>query len=166
MVNIPPIMTSKVMATSAIGHLTLVFSEQGLMRLQFGVSMDYPQEETRFHHVEDELEAYLKGALTTFSVRLDQQGTAFQKRVWDAVHAIPYGETRSYGQLAHQLGNPQLARAIGRAVGLNPIPILCPCHRVIGSNGRLTGYLGGIHTKEILLNLEARKAQPNLFNPF
>ncbi len=166
MVNVPPVMTNFVIEDSPVGPLTLVFSTRGLMRLQFGRFRSDESEQTRFQQARDELEAYFDGDLTTFSIRLDQQGTAFQKRVWNAVNAIPYGETRSYGQLAHQLGNPQLARAVGHAVGLNPIPILCPCHRVIGSNGRLTGYLGGVQAKEVLLNLEAKKAQPNLFNPF
>jgi len=164
MANIPSIITSSIIKESPVGPLTLVFSAHGLIRLQFGISMDYEQEETRFHQVEDEIEAYFNGDLTTFSIKLDPQGTVFQMRTWNLVNAIAYGETCTYGHLAHQLGHANLARAVGRAVGLNPIPILCPCHRVIGSNGHPTGYLGGIHSKEILLNLEARSTSPDLFN--
>ncbi len=102
-----------------------------------------------------ELREYFAGQRRSFSVALDFVGTDFQKRVWQALVAIPFGETRSYGQLARQLGNANATRAVGAANGRNPISIIAPCHRVIGSNGKLTGFAGGLETKRFLLNLES-----------
>src|SRR5205807_1380240 len=90
----------------------------------------------------------------SFSVALDMRGTRFQKNVWEALVAIPFGETRSYGQLAQQLGNPRASRAVGAANGKNPVSIIVPCHRVIGATGKLTGFAGGLDTKARLLKLE------------
>jgi len=101
-----------------------------------------------------ELDAYFQGKLRAFSVPLAPRGTDFQKRVWIALTKIPYGETRSYGQQAHSIGQPAAVRAVGAANGKNPIGIIVPCHRVIGANGTLTGYAGGLHNKEFLLKLE------------
>ena len=101
-----------------------------------------------------ELDAYFLGKLRTFTMPLAPQGTDFQKRAWIALTKIPYGETRSYGQQAHSIGRPAAVRAIGAANGKNPIGIIVPCHRVIGANGSLTGYAGGLHNKEFLLKLE------------
>ena len=101
-----------------------------------------------------ELDAYFLGKLRTFTMPLAPQGTDFQKRAWIALTKIPYGETRSYGQQAHSIGSPAAVRAIGVANGKNPIGIIVPCHRVIGANGSLTGYAGGLHNKEFLLKLE------------
>lgn len=101
-----------------------------------------------------ELDAYFLGTLRTFTMALALQGTDFQKRAWIALSKIPYGETRSYGQQAHLIGQPSAVRAIGAANGKNPIGIIVPCHRVIGANGALTGYAGGLHNKEFLLKLE------------
>ena len=101
-----------------------------------------------------ELDAYFLGKLRAFTVPLTPQGTEFQKRAWIALTKIPYGETRSYGQQAHLIGQPSAVRAIGAANGKNPIGIIVPCHRVIGANGSLTGYAGGLHNKEFLLKLE------------
>ena len=101
-----------------------------------------------------ELDAYFLGKLRAFTVPLAPQGTEFQKRAWMALTKIPYGETRSYGQQAHLIGQPSAVRAIGAANGKNPIGIIVPCHRVIGANGSLTGYAGGLHNKEFLLKLE------------
>lgn len=108
--------------------------------------------------VERQLGEYFAGKRTRFEVPLDFQGTEFQKKVWDALLAIPFGETRSYGQLAQQLGNPNASRAVGAANGKNPISIIAPCHRVIGSTGALTGFAGGMEAKAILLALEANKS--------
>ncbi len=101
-----------------------------------------------------ELDAYFLGKLRTFTMPLAPHGTDFQKRAWTALTKIPYGETRSYGQQAHSIGSPAAVRAIGAANGKNPIGIIVPCHRVIGANGSLTGYAGGLHNKEFLLKLE------------
>jgi methylated-DNA-[protein]-cysteine S-methyltransferase len=103
-----------------------------------------------------ELEAYFSGKLHQFSVPLDLRGTDFQRKVWELLLGIPYGETRSYGDIARMLGRPTASRAVGRAVGTNPIAIIVPCHRVIGANGDLVGYGGGLYKKRALLDLEAR----------
>lgn len=102
-----------------------------------------------------ELEEYFAGTRRSFTVPLDPAGTHFQKRVWTALLTIPYGETRSYGELARQIGNPKAARAVGAANAKNPLSIITPCHRAIGSNGTLTGFAGGLATKRFLLSLEA-----------
>ena len=101
-----------------------------------------------------ELDEYFAGKRRDFTVALDMRGTDFQRRAWQALLAIPYGQTRSYGQQAAMLGNPQASRAVGLANGSNPVSIIVPCHRVIGSTGKLTGYGGGLHRKEALLALE------------
>jgi methylated-DNA-[protein]-cysteine S-methyltransferase len=101
-----------------------------------------------------QLSKYLRGKLKVFNLPLVPKGTAFQKAAWDALLTIPYGETRSYGQMAAQVGNPKACRAIGMANNRNPIAIVIPCHRVIGANGKLVGYGGGLNIKEYLLSLE------------
>jgi methylated-DNA-[protein]-cysteine S-methyltransferase len=101
-----------------------------------------------------ELHAYFEGKLTEFSVPLQVEGTAFQTSVWRALQNVPYGETVSYGELAAQIGNPKAARAIGGAVGKNPIPIIVPCHRVLAAGGKLGGFTGGTDIKEWLLAIE------------
>jgi methylated-DNA-[protein]-cysteine S-methyltransferase len=103
---------------------------------------------------ERQLKEYFSGQRETFSVALDMRGTDFQRDVWKALLAIPFGETRSYGQLATQIGNSKAMRAVGAANGRNPISILVPCHRVIGASGALTGFAGGLATKAQLLKLE------------
>ena len=101
-----------------------------------------------------QLRAYFDGSLTGFDLPLNPQGTPFRKKVWAALQEIPYGETRSYGQLAEMVGQPRAVRAVGGANHHNPIAILIPCHRVIGADGSLTGYGGGMDKKEFLLRLE------------
>ncbi|MFT4041340.1 MAG: methylated-DNA--[protein]-cysteine S-methyltransferase [Thermomicrobiales bacterium] len=103
-----------------------------------------------------ELLAYCRGELREFSLPLALPGTPWQQAVWQAVQAIPFGETRTYGDIAAGLGKPRAARAMGHANALNPLPILVPCHRVVGSTGALTGYAGGVHLKRRLLEHEAR----------
>jgi methylated-DNA-[protein]-cysteine S-methyltransferase len=103
---------------------------------------------------ERQLGEYFAGKRKIFSVALDMRGTRFQKDVWEALLAIPFGQTRSYGQLAKQLGNPRATRAVGAANGRNPISIIVPCHRVIGASGKLTGFAGGLGVKAHLLSLE------------
>lgn len=104
-----------------------------------------------------QLHGYFSGELESFDLELSPQGTPFQQRVWKELLKIPYGETISYGELARRIGNPNASRAVGLANGSNPIPIIIPCHRVIGSNGKLTGYGGGLPIKERLLALEKRQ---------
>ena len=111
-----------------------------------------------------QLEAYFAGELTDFDVELDLQGTEFQRRVWKALLTIPFGETRSYGEIAEQIGAPGAARAVGLANGHNPIAIVVPCHSVIGANGSLTGFGGGLDRKRTLLELENQRANWTLFD--
>lgn len=101
-----------------------------------------------------EIHAYLRGRLRQFTVPVDLRGTEFQKSVWNAIASIPYGQTTSYGELAESIGRPKATRAVGQATGANPVPIIVPCHRVIGSSGGLTGFAGGLPLKERLLGLE------------
>lgn len=148
---------------SPVGKLKLVASDKGLVAVLWEddrpgrVRLEEPVENDR-HPVlvetERQLGEYFAGKRKTFSVSLDMRGTSFQKDVWGALRAIPFGETRSYGQLAKQLGNPKASRAVGAANGRNPVSIIVPCHRVIGSTGKLTGFAGGVDTKAYLLNLE------------
>lgn len=106
----------------------------------------------------NQLAEYFAGKRTAFTVSLQPAGTEFQKRVWQALTEIPFGETTTYGNLAAAIGNPKGARAVGLANNRNPIPIFIPCHRVVGANGSLTGYRGGLQLKQILLDLENRYA--------
>ncbi len=101
-----------------------------------------------------ELDAYFRGSLQVFSSRLDLRGTPFRRQVWEALCRIPYGKTLTYGELARSIGRPEAARAVGQAIGSNPISIAVPCHRVVGTNGSLTGYGGGLRRKVALLRLE------------
>jgi len=156
---------------SPVGRLKLVAIDKGLVAVlwQNGrpsrVRLDELAEDDR-HPVllkaERELGEYFAGKRKEFSIALDMRGTPFQKNVWEALLAIPFGETRSYGQLAKQLGNPNATRAVGAANGRNPLSIIVPCHRVIGSTGQLTGFGGGLETKAFLLNLEGSGSK--LFN--
>lgn len=125
-----------------------------------------PADAGAFADVVDQLEAYFDGSLTDFDVDLQLTGTDFQRRVWDALRTIPYGETRSYGEIATQIGSPGASRAVGLANGRNPVGIIVPCHRVIGSTGGLTGYGGGLDRKRALLALESSRtpAQAALFD--
>ena len=106
-----------------------------------------------------QLDEYFSGERREFSVKLDFGGTAFQQSVWKALLEIPFGETRNYGSIAKKIGNPKSVRAVGAANGRNPISIIAPCHRVIGSNGTLTGFAGGLEAKLYLLEFEARRGQ-------
>lgn len=120
---------------------------------------DWQQEDhtTPFPETRQQLTAYFAGQRTTFDLPLALRGTQFQQRVWTALTGIPYGQTVSYGELAQRLGQPNASRAVGLANGRNPISIIVPCHRVIGANGKLTGYGGGIGRKEALLALERQR---------
>ena len=109
-----------------------------------------------------QLRAYFDGSLTQFDLPLLPMGTAFQRRVWNELEKIPYGVTISYGELAHRVGNPKASRAVGLANGRNPIPIIVPCHRVIGASGKLVGYGGGLDAKRVLLDLESSVASQQI----
>jgi methylated-DNA-[protein]-cysteine S-methyltransferase len=151
---------------SPVGLLTLVANDRGLAAVLWEnddpkrVRLN-PLHEDSKHPVlleaERQLQDYFKGKRETFSLKLDFTGTDFQKKVWAALLTIPFGETRSYAQIAEQIGNPNAVRAVGAANGKNPISIIAPCHRVIGSNGKLTGFAGGMEAKAFLLKLEAKK---------
>jgi methylated-DNA-[protein]-cysteine S-methyltransferase len=151
------------MIDSPVGRLKLVASDKGLVavlwendkpnRVRLGAMMA-DQRHPILLDTERQLEQYFAGERKTFSVSLDMRGTSFQKNVWEALLAIPFGETRSYGQLAKQLGNARAMRAVGAANGRNPVSIIVPCHRVIGSSGKLIGFAGGLETKARLLSLE------------
>ena len=108
---------------------------------------------------QEQLEEYFAGKRKTFDLPLAMTGTSFQQRVWTAVNTIPFGQTTSYLKLSQKLGNPAAIRAVGAAIGANPILIIIPCHRIIGTNGQLTGYAGGLDRKEKLLELEGRPRQ-------
>ena len=150
---------------SPVGELTLIATDAGLSallwpnddpkRVRVGDLIAAP-EHPILVRAELELRAYFAGERTSFTVPLDAAGTEFQKKAWAALLTIPYGETRSYGELARQIGNPKASRAVGAANGRNPISIIVPCHRAIASDGALTGFAGGLETKRHLLALEAR----------
>jgi methylated-DNA-[protein]-cysteine S-methyltransferase len=125
---------------------------------------DWSPDPAAFSTAVDQLQAYFAGELTDFDLELDLGGTEFQRRVWKALLTIPYGETRSYGEIAEQIGAPGSARAVGLANGHNPIAIVVPCHRVIGANGSLTGFGGGLGRKRTLLDLERQRSNLTLFD--
>ncbi len=146
---------------SPVGPLLLAGDDSGLREINF-VHGRHPatrdplwkQDRRAFNEVIAQLEAYFAGKLKDFDVPLAPEGTPFQQKVWKNLCDIPFGETISYGELARRIDNPNASRAVGLANGSNPIPIIIPCHRVIGSNGKLTGYGGGLPIKEKLLALE------------
>lgn len=143
---------------SAIGPLYLVATQTGLRGLfwhkQAAPMASSPSESKILLETILQVEEYLKGERRKFSIPLDLQGTEFQKRVWQELLRIPYGKTRSYKEIAELIQNQKAVRAVGTANGRNPISLIVPCHRVIGSNGTLTGYAGGLSIKEKLLKLE------------
>jgi methylated-DNA-[protein]-cysteine S-methyltransferase len=157
---------------SPIGPLALAGQGDALSHLRM---LDQTYEPNRSHWVPDErafphvvgqLEAYFAGERNDFELDLNFAGSDFQRRVWQALLTIPYGETRSYGQIAAQIGAAGAARAVGLANGHNPIAIIVPCHRVIGASGSLTGYGGGLNRKRWLLDMEQSRtsATPSLFD--
>jgi methylated-DNA-[protein]-cysteine S-methyltransferase len=123
---------------------------------------DWVRDDSDFPDVVEKLDAYFAGERTDFDLELGLAGSEFQRRVWQALLTIPYGETRSYGQIAEQIGATGSARAVGLANGRNPIAIVVPCHRVIGASGSLTGYGGGLDRKRSLLELERRQRSATL----
>jgi len=149
---------------SPIGPLLLAADESGLREIRFvhgrqpaKPDPDWKKDDAPLRETIRQLREYFTGELEEFDLPLSPQGTPFQLSVWKRLCEIPYGETISYGELAGRIGNPNASRAVGLANGSNPIPIIIPCHRVIGSNGKLTGYGGGLPIKEKLLALERRQ---------
>ena len=155
-----------------VGRLLLAADDRGLRYLHFEKgrelsrrplppqpnqtnSSDVWQADTgQLNEVVHQLQAYFAGQLIQFDLPLEPQGTAFQRKIWAALSEIPWGETMTYGELACSIGQPTASRAVGRANGCNPISIIIPCHRVIGSRGKLVGYGGGLNSKKVLLQLE------------
>jgi len=168
-------MRSHTVIDSAVGPLTLVAQEGSIVGLYMNLQRHRPDDgelgrpdrrgrtTEPFKAAADQLDAYFAGALTRFTLPLAPQGSQFQQRVWAALLEIPYGETESYGELAERIGSPGAARAVGLANGKNPIGIVIPCHRVVGSNGNLTGYGGGLERKKQLLDLELAVSGAALF---
>jgi methylated-DNA-[protein]-cysteine S-methyltransferase len=153
---------------SPIGPLALAGRGQVLTNLRM-VDQTYEPDRTTwvpddraFPDAVEQLEAYFAGERTDFDLELSLAGSEFQRRVWQALLTIPYGETRSYGEIAEQIGASGAARAVGLANGRNPIAIIVPCHRVIGASGSLTGYGGGLERKQSLLELERRRQSVTL----
>ena len=148
---------------SPVGRLKLVASDAGLVailwaqddpdRVRLGTMVENPDHSV-LAETERQLGDYFAGRLQAFTVPLAFHGTEFQKEVWAALLTIPFGETRSYGEIARQIGRPSASRAVGAANGRNPISIIAPCHRVLGSNGALTGFAGGLAAKDYLLGHE------------
>jgi methylated-DNA-[protein]-cysteine S-methyltransferase len=122
---------------------------------------EWRQSAAPFRAVERQLREYFQGKRTAFDLRLHPKGTPFQKAIWKALLDIPYGQTRSYGDIAKAVGRPKAVRAVGLANGRNPLPIIVPCHRVIGANGRLVGYGGGLPVKQALLDREREVSGAN-----
>ena len=141
-----------------IGRLAIAETEGAVSHLRFDGAAPLPGYEAKetpaIRQAGEQLLAYFSGTRSTFDFPLHLQGTPFQKAAWTALQAIPFGETRSYKDIAVQLGNPKAVRAVGMANNRNLIPIFIPCHRVIGTNGSLTGYAGGLEAKQLLLDLE------------
>lgn len=147
---------------SPVGSLLLAGDDCGLRLLSFenskraaAVQTGWKADEAPFVEVVRQLQAYFGGERKEFDLPLAPEGTEFQLKVWRSLRTIPYGETISYSQLAERIGNPKAVRAVGLANGCNPIPIIIPCHRVIGSDGSLTGFGGGLSNKRKLLDLES-----------
>jgi methylated-DNA-[protein]-cysteine S-methyltransferase len=160
-------MTAFCESATPIGPLLLWSDGEGLRGISFQRSHPlrppdgWRRSREPFGRVLEQLTAYFAGRLDRFDVPLAPQGTPFQIEVWSALRKIPYGETTTYAAIARRLGRPQAFRAVGAANGRNPIPILIPCHRVVGADGSLTGFGGGLDVKRALLALEARHRRPD-----
>jgi methylated-DNA-[protein]-cysteine S-methyltransferase len=146
---------------SPVGELTLVAGDGVLSGIYFPGHWHMPapevfgaRSERGFGPAREQLAEYLAGERTEFELATTIAGDEFQRRVWELIDRIPYGQTTTYGEMAHELGDPALARQVGGAVGRNPLSIVVPCHRVVGKDGKLTGYAGGLERKRFLLELE------------
>ncbi len=143
-----------VITDSPIGALTLVQEGDALVEMRFGAATVERSDTPLLCQAIAELNEYFAGRRRSFTIPLRPKGTPFQMRCWDALCEIPYGQTRTYAQQAAFIGNPKACRAVGMGNHRNPLPVFIPCHRVIGSNGTLTGYAGGLGIKEKLLQIE------------
>ena len=139
---------------SPVGTLGLRVEGGFLMEIAFGGLPEEGGDDPLLDRAQRQLAEYFAGTREEFDLPLNPNGTPFQKKVWDALRQIPYGETRSYGDIARAVGSPKGFRAVGMANHVNPIPVVIPCHRVVGSKGALTGYAGGLNVKRALLELE------------
>jgi methylated-DNA-[protein]-cysteine S-methyltransferase len=155
-------MTLYTLFDSPIGELLVVGDGVSLTQLHMqggrtraAIDPSWQRDDSAFTRVRHQLDEYFAGTRNTFELPLSMAGGEFERRVWDELLAIPYGETASYGEIAARVGNPGAARAVGLANGRNPIAVIVPCHRVIGSDGSLTGYGGGLERKRLLLDLES-----------
>ena len=160
---------------SPLGELILVAENAALSGVYFPGHWTRPdpatfgeRSERGLEQVEEQLAEYFAGERTSFELPTSVAGSTFQRQVWDLIDRIPYGQTTTYGQLAHELGNPALARRVGQAVSHNPLSVIVPCHRVVGRDGSLTGSAGGLQRKRFLLDLEAAPGRcedpaPSLF---
>ncbi|MGV9803454.1 methylated-DNA--[protein]-cysteine S-methyltransferase [Mycobacterium sp. NPDC003449] len=155
---------------SPVGPLTLAGRDGRLMHLRMVDQTYEPShagwepDDTAFPDVVEQLAGYFAGERTDFDLELELVGTTFQRRVWEVLRTIPYGQTCAYGDIAREIGSPGAFRAVGLANGHNPVGIIVPCHRVIGANGSLTGYGGGLERKRALLDLEKSRTMPALFD--
>ena len=146
-----------------IGELTLVGEDGALIGVYYPGHWTRPdpasfgqRSDGGFEEVERQLAEYFAGERTTFALPTSRNGDGFQRKVWELIDQIPYGQTTTYGELARELGDRTLARAVGGAVGHNPLSVIVPCHRVVGKDGKLTGYAGGLQRKRFLLSLEGQ----------
>jgi methylated-DNA-[protein]-cysteine S-methyltransferase len=149
---------------SSLGNVLLEIQDEKLTRLQF--TQDALSEESLqgfAKEVKNQLDEYLSGKRKVFDLPFELKGTDFQKSVWEAVNQISFGQTTTYMKLSQKLGNPAAIRAVGAAIGANPVLVIVPCHRIIGTNGQLTGYAGGLKRKQALLELEGFAVQQSLF---
>ncbi len=154
---------------SPVGPLTLVFDDDGALTGLYMLHQRHLPDPAAFGDPDDslgddvvrQLDEYFAGERTAFDLPQAPRGTEFQRSVWHELEKIPYGRTSSYGALATTLGMPGAARAVGAATGRNPLPIIVPCHRLVGSGGALTGYAGGLEVKTALLGLEAQHVEPD-----
>lgn len=159
--------------TSPIGILTLVTDNKSLVQIDWenpgsAAVKRNPENEDKNHPVllqaAEELNEYFAGKRQSFTIDVDPEGTEFQKKVWKALLTIPFGKTKTYGEVAALIGNRDAVRAVGGAANKNPVPVIIPCHRVIGADGKLVGFGGGLERKEFLLEIEGKKRIPTLWD--
>ena len=139
-----------------VGWLGIVADDRAVLEIRFGARSEDVSGNELTAWAQSEIEAYFAGTLRDFTVPAAPKGTEFQRKVWDAIREIPYGQTLSYGEIAAKIGHPSAARAVGMAAHRNPVPILIPCHRVVGRSGSLVGFSEGLETKRFLLDWESR----------
>jgi methylated-DNA-[protein]-cysteine S-methyltransferase len=152
-------MTFSTQLSTPVGPLVLEGDDARLTRLGFGAAVAPQGDAASVASAAVQIEQYFAGERTEFDLDVELAGTEFERRVWAEVRAIPYGSTATYAEIARRVGRPSACRAVGRANGRNPIAVIVPCHRVVGSDGSLTGYAGGIEMKRALLDLERHAAE-------